>query len=332
MPVTPETAGSDVLDGVECFEHWREVMGRSRAAEMTSDHVTTFSATVRQAQLGPVAVLRTAFPSIRVRRTERMIRRCDDELYHLTMLTAGHGTVASVGPGGTQRFTPGHFHLVTSSQPYDSWFAGTPGTGGAPPRAEGIGIDLPASSLPIPPHRVRHLLGRVLSGQQGTGAVLAAFLLTLDRQLPALRPAEATRLGAVAVDLLSACLARELDAEDALPEETRHRAMLHDVRAFVRRHLHDPGLTPSKVAAAHHVSVSYLHRLFTRGSQGTTLAAYIRRQRLAKAYRDLVDPALSALPIHAVAARCGMPHPSAFTRAFKAAYGISPSDHRHYCR
>ncbi|GAA2491271.1 helix-turn-helix domain-containing protein [Actinocorallia cavernae] len=326
MPVTPETAANDGLDGVDCFEYWREAMGRTRVAEMTSDHVATFKANVRQARLGPTVVLGTAFPSIRVRRTGRMIRQSDEELYHLTMLTAGRGAVALPDSGRAQTLVPGQFHLVSSSQPYESRFSGA---AAAHPRTEGIGIDLPVSLLPVPPRRIRHLLGRALPGQQGTGAILASFLLGLDRQLPTLRPIEATRLSTVAVDLLSACLARELDAEDTLPEETRHRAMLHDVRAFVRHHLHDPDLTPSKIAEAHHVSLSYLHRLFTRDSQGVTLAAYIRRQRLAKAYRDLTDPALRTLPIHAVAARCGINQASAFTRAFKAAYGISPSDHRH---
>ncbi|MER5747147.1 AraC family transcriptional regulator [Streptomyces sp. NPDC002225] len=329
MPMTTETAGSDGLYGVDCFEHWREVLGRSRVAEMTSDHVTNFEATVRQARLGPAVVTGTAFPSILVRRTVRMIRQCDEELYHLTMLTAGCGAVASSGSERTETLTPGYFHLATSSQPYESRFSGTPSTGTAHPRTEGIGIDLPVSLLAVPPRRVRHLLGRVLPGQQGTGAILATFLLGLERQLPALGPVEATRLGTVAVDLVSACVARELDAEDTLPEEIRRRTMLHDVRVFVRHHLHDPDLTPSKIAAAHHVSLSYLHRLFTRDSHGTTLAAYVRHQRLAKAYQDLIDPALRNLPIHAVAVRCGITHASAFTRAFKAAYGMSPSDHRH---
>ncbi|MFG3283238.1 helix-turn-helix domain-containing protein [Streptomyces sp. NPDC048111] len=323
--------GGGAPDGAgdaDCFDRWRQVMGQSRAADMTSDHASVFTATVRQAQLGPAVVLGTAFPSIRVRRTVRMIRRSDPELYHLTMVTAGSGAVTS-GTGPTQHLAPGHLHLVTSSQPYDSRFSAAPGTGAEHPRTEGIGIDLPVSLLPLPARRVHRLLGRALPADQGSGVLLTSFLLGLDRQLPTLRPDEATRLGGVVIDLLSAYLARELDDEDSLPAETRHRAMLHDVRAFIRHHLHDPGLTPPTIAAAHHVSVSYLHRLFTRDSHGTTLVAFIRHQRLSKAYNDLADPALRALPIQAVAARCGFTHASAFTRAFKAAYGLSPSDHRH---
>lgn len=111
------------------------------------------------------------------------------------------------------------------------------------------------------------------------------------------------------VDLLAACLARELDAEAALPEDARQRAMVENVRAFIRRNLHDPELSLSAIAAAHHISVSYLHRVFSRQSRGETVAAWIRGQRLEQARHDLENPALYAVPIHAVAARWGSPAP-----------------------
>ena len=105
--------------------------------------------------------------------------------------------------------------------------------------------------------------------------------------------------------------------------------MVESVRAFIRQHIHDPRLTPSLIAAAHHISVSYLHRVFTGQSEGETVAAWIRGRRLESAYRDLADPALRAMPIQAVAARWGIHRASDFSRAFKAAYGVSPSEHRH---
>lgn len=146
---------------------------------------------------------------------------------------------------------------------------------------------------------------------------------------PSWGPAEAPRLGMVVVDLVAAWLALELDAEAAVPEESRRRAMAENVQAFIRRNLHDPELSPSAIASAHHISVSYLHRVFSEQSQGETVAAWIRAQRLEKAHRDLANPALHALPIHAVGARWGICRASDFSRAFRAAYGLSPSEHRH---
>jgi AraC-like DNA-binding protein len=41
-----------------------------------------------------------------------------------------------------------------------------------------------------------------------------------------------------------------------------------------------------------------------------------------------MTPALADTPIHVVAARWGFPRAAEFTRAFRSAYGISPSEHR----
>jgi AraC-like DNA-binding protein len=87
-----------------------------------------------------------------------------------------------------------------------------------------------------------------------------------------------------------------------------------DVR---RPALHDPDLGPAVLAAAHHISTSYLHRLF-RADGDLTVAAWIRGRRLERARHGLADPALRALPISRIAARCGFADHVAFTRAFGA--------------
>ncbi|WP_143674173.1 helix-turn-helix transcriptional regulator, partial [Streptomyces caniscabiei] len=162
----------------------------------------------------------------------------------------------------------------------------------------------------------------------GTGALLTGFLTGLERQADALGPSDAPRLGTVLLDLLAAWFAQVLEAEDALPPETRERALTTRIRAFVRQNLHDPELTPPVIAAAHHISLSYLHRLFQQDTPGETVAAWIRAQRLEGARRDLANPALSTTPVHTIATRWGLPRASDFTRAFRGAYGVSPTEYR----
>ncbi|MGA5821481.1 AraC family transcriptional regulator [Kitasatospora sp. NPDC094028] len=315
-------AGDCGLSAQERFENWHELLLRTRECDATTAHIENFSAEVRRFELGPVALLGTSFPSARFRRTERMIRASDEENYHVTMLTAGYGQ-NQVGAHQV-----GDLVLSFSQSPSDTRYLGIDARGRGGGTVTGVGIDLPASLLPIPPHRLGDLVGRRMCGRRGTGALLAEFLGGLDRQAADLRPTERVRLGAVAVNLISAWLARELDAEHALSSETRDGATMEGIRSFIRRHLHHPDLAPPVVAAAHHISVGHLHRLFTRHSHGQTVAAYIRSQRMAKAHRDLADPALRALPIHIIAARCGLLRASDFGRAFKAAYGLTPREHR----
>ncbi|HET6748267.1 MAG TPA: helix-turn-helix domain-containing protein, partial [Actinomycetes bacterium] len=87
-----------------------------------------------------------------------------------------------------------------------------------------------------------------------------------------------------------------------------------------------PGLAPETIAAAHHVSVRYLYKLFE--AQGQGVAGQVRRRRLERCRRDLLDPALQARPVGAIGARWGLPDPASFSRAFRDAYGIPPGEYR----
>jgi len=102
--------------------------------------------------------------------------------------------------------------------------------------------------------------------------------------------------------------------------------MLPRIMTFVDEQLHDPHLSPTSIAAAHHISVSYLHRLFK--DHDTTLWAWVRRERLDRARRDLADPRLLHLPVHRIAARWGYRDHATFTRAFRAAFGVPPRTFR----
>jgi AraC-like DNA-binding protein len=98
------------------------------------------------------------------------------------------------------------------------------------------------------------------------------------------------------------------------------------IHSFIEHNLGDAQLSPAAVAAVHHISLRYLHRLFER--QGITVGSWIRHRRLERCRRDLAEPQLSARPIHAVGARWGFRHAADFNLAFRAAYGMPPGDYR----
>jgi AraC-like DNA-binding protein len=98
------------------------------------------------------------------------------------------------------------------------------------------------------------------------------------------------------------------------------------MHAFIEHRLGDPELSPGTVAAAHHISLRYLHKLF-EGEQ-TTVADWIRRRRLERSRRDLLDPALRDRPVSATAVRWGLTDPAHFSRLFRAAYGMPPGEYR----
>ncbi len=86
----------------------------------------------------------------------------------------------------------------------------------------------------------------------------------------------------------------------------------------------DEALTLHKLAAQLGYSDYYTSRSFCAAS-GMTLKDYLRCRRLAFALKDLRDTTDAVLTI---AVRYGFSSNEAFTRAFKAVYGVSPSAYR----
>ncbi|MFG3498112.1 helix-turn-helix domain-containing protein [Streptomyces sp. NPDC047928] len=317
---------SDDLPREDRFDAWRECASRTMAPmEITSAHAADFMAHQRLLRLDTLSVWPVTAHAGRYRRTPKLIRRSDPELYHLTLVMPGSGPLDVTYVRREIVHRPYDLYLLDLSRPCDV----DSGDERSPVRA--IGVEIPKVLLPLAGSRgLDGLLGRRMPGDRGFGALLAQFLTRLSTESSPYRPSDAPRLNTVLVDLLSGLVAHELDAERALPAETRERNLVVRVRSHIHRHLHDPELTPRTIAAAHHLSVRQLHRLFE--DENVTVAGLIRDLRLERARRDLADPDLRDTPVHAVAARSGFTAPAHFSRAFRAAYGTSPSEFRRLAR
>ncbi|MEO3749970.1 AraC family transcriptional regulator [Streptomyces sp. B6B3] len=211
----------------------------------------------------------------------------------------------------------------------ESFAFGAPAEGG-PVRVAAVVV--PKRRLALPEGWTDRVLGQQLPGEEGVGALLSGFVERLADEMAAgtggYRPADGPRLGAALLELVQAAIAHLLDDDATLVHASHHRSLLLRVQGFMGLHLHDPELTPRTAAAAHHISVSHLHQLFRDYGGGVTAAAWIRRQRLEHARRDLADPLLRATPVHRIATRWGFSHAAVFSRVFRSAYGVSPADYR----
>jgi len=131
-------------------------------------------------------------------------------------------------------------------------------------------------------------------------------------------PEAAAAAGMLAVDLVHAAVARargeNADSGDVL---------LLRVKSYLGEHLHDADLRLDDVARSCAISLRYLHQLFQ--GTGETAAEHLRRRRLERAHRLLTT---ARLPVTQVAYACGFASPSTFSRAFRAHFGITPSESR----
>ncbi|MGA5142374.1 helix-turn-helix transcriptional regulator [Streptomyces azureus] len=80
------------------------------------------------------------------------------------------------------------------------------------------------------------------------------------------------------------------------------------------------------MAAAHHMSVRHLHRLFEK--QGTTVSRWIQHNRLEACRRELGRPGRNVPTVTSVAHRFGFTSSTHFSRTFRTAYGMSPREWR----
>jgi AraC-like DNA-binding protein len=248
-----------------------------------------------------------------------------------------HVTESATGPGD-ERLGPELCRLVAQTsgtsvlEQYGRRVALTPGDltlldGARPLRCEHtdgriVVLTFPASLAGLPRTAVARLAAVRIPGDRGTGALVSALVRRLPRHLGEYGSTSAARLGTATLDLLGAALAETA----AVPPEQHREALVERIHAYIEAHLDDPDLGPPSIAAAHHISIRYLHKLFE--SEGTTVTYLIRKRRLQRCSADLLDPALANRPVSATAARWGFTSAAHFSRAFRQAFGVPPSEYR----
>ncbi|MGR8008513.1 AraC-like ligand-binding domain-containing protein [Streptomyces hypolithicus] len=296
---------------------WVETMALAQVTQRVKFLETArFSARMEIMPLGVGQLSTLSYASLVAQRTPRLVRQSDPEMYHVAVATGGEIGIAQNRQSSL--LCRGDMGFFDSSRPFDTQAGETPG--------QALLFQFPKSLLRLPHERFTALCGLSRPWTQGVGRLFGQFLVELSQQYPHCTPQQAARLGATAVDLLTAVLAQEDDAPRDGDGESQQQGTFLKMSAFVTEHLADPDLGPEALASAHHVSLRNMHRVFQ--DNGTTPRTFIREQRLDRCRRDLADPALRHLTIHAIATRWGYPQPHAFARAFRAATGMSASEYR----
>jgi AraC-like DNA-binding protein len=277
----------------------------------------------RDLHLDALRVWTMEYEPMSLHRTAQLIRRTDPESYNICVVQ--RGTMSLAWDRREAVFRPGDLYTMDFSRPFDLHADNPDGM------ISCVGVEVPKRLVAVPRERADQVVGRPIAAGDGVGSLLAQYLVQLTSDTTSYRPADGPRLGTVATHLVSALYAHVLEAgttgDHQQPPDGPQRILVWRVREFIQRNLDDPHLSPRAIAAAHHISLSYLHRVFQ--DEDVTVAALIRRERMERARRDLGDRTQHAIPIHAIASRWGFTRAADFTRAFRTAYGMPPKDYRH---
>ncbi len=315
MPAAVQPSSQKLTSSVaETFDHWKHLVAESFVplAARTAD-VGGFRGQMRSRVLDRMSVVEVTATSHEVHRTPALIAQAGERYFKLNLQLEGTGLLIQDNREALLR--PGDLAIYDTNRPYTLAFEG---------EARMMVVMFPCDALSLPTDYVGQLAAVRMAGNTGLSGIVGQFIRQLSENLEVLSGPSGSRLATNALDLVSTMLHAEMDiAPDRMKPQT---LLAVSVREYIEANLSDPQLSPATIAAAHFISTRHLHNVFHES--GTTVASWIRSQRLDGARRDLRDPLHAGKPVGAVAARWGFLDAAHFSRTFRDAFGVSPSDWR----
>lgn len=168
------------------------------------------------------------------------------------------------------------------------------------------------------------LHGLKLSRNSPTGGLLSRYLSDLSVKARQMTPEEANSVAQSTVHLIAGCAGPSIDAAE-LARDGLSFALLSRIKAGIERDLANPDMGPEHLCKVFAVSRATLYRLF-KPYDGVN--AYIRQRRLARCFHEIAAAKNASQRISAIAAKWGFINETSFSRVFRQAFGISPSDAR----
>jgi AraC-like DNA-binding protein len=284
----------------------------------------SFRADLCTSNLGTVRMSKLQFDGdIVLRRTSRQLSRgapqliADHSADYVKVGVHVGGRCLVRQDGREANLSPGDYVIYETTRPFDFVVSG---------KFQMYSVIIPRELLRVPAAQLSRLTARRFDGRQGMGALLAQFLVELGRQLSKSPQTLNIRLADAVFDIFEASVFEQLASERPERRNAADQGLILGIFAFIERNLGDPNLDVPAIAAAHHISVRYLQRLFE--SEGKTVSEWIRKRRIEHCRKDLTNSELTTVPVSAIGARWGLVNASHFSRLFKAAHGRSPREYR----
>lgn len=312
-PLRPVVFSTAALPAAVQFEAWRAQCADLLDMQETRPAASGYRAEHRVWKFGAMAVSHVIAEEAAFSRTARHIRR--DSLDHWVIGFARTGTQTLRTAAGELRIPARRMHIVSLHCPYEQHRSDV----------DWLTLIVARDALGALAPALDDAAGRPLEGAMGT--LLGAYLEALARQLPHMTEADLPRATETTRAMVAACIAPQPDTLAAAREQIERGRLAH-LKAIIAQNLRSPTLGPRRLSALAGISRSTLYRLFEPLGG---VAAYIQEARLRAAHRALSRPE-EAREVGHIAEEFGFYDRSTFSRAFRRAFGRTPSEVREAAR
>ncbi|MFF5792264.1 helix-turn-helix domain-containing protein [Paeniglutamicibacter sp. NPDC012692] len=299
----------------DSFSAWKKLISNTFVPlEAKALHHGAFSGQLSGRKMHDVGIMRLQAGPQSVSRSPELIARGGIGHYKLSLQLSGHGLLLQDGREAVLQ--PGDVAIYDTQRPYTLTFD---------KEFETLVLMFPQHLLGLSVEDVSELTAVRMGKGNRLAEAVAPFVASIATQLPELKSPIGHRLALNIVDLLSTLLADEIYSRPEQGTDNNAR-MLRRIQHHIEANLADPALGPESIARAHHIATRTLQKIFS--AHGLTVAGWIRERRMDQCRRDLADPLCEHVPVGEIGARWGLPDGAHFSRVFRTAYGLSPSQFR----
>jgi AraC-like DNA-binding protein/mannose-6-phosphate isomerase-like protein (cupin superfamily) len=299
------------------FDYWHEVACRNYGShDSQAEHRLKFNGVLQAGALADIGLTLVEHSPLSFARTPRHIAHATDD--HLFVCRQLAGALALEQNGREVVLEAGDVVLIDPLLPYVGRVCSDVNT-------NSLVLKVPRRALEARIGRTGEMVARSLKSGGAEASLTSSFLAMSPSYAGRMRPAAEDIVKEQVLDLIAVSLTNVMGTHRPRLSSA-HSLALMNVRAAIETRLTDPALDAAAVAAAAGIGVRYANAVLAR--EGTSIMRLIQARRLERCRRVLEDPLQAHRTLSEIAYGWGFSDMTHFSRRFKAAYGVLPSEYR----
>ena len=308
-PLQPVVFSTDLVEPNRRLDLWQSKYESFNIITPMGEADPSFSGRNVIWSFGALALSRNTAPGVSIERSARQVRR--DSIDHWVVRVARTGASRYRSASACFVTSPGVPALFSLGEPSESDRT----------NADWLSLYIPRDAFPELSVGLAALGAGVL--ETPGAALLADYLLLLERRLSAMTPEQVPVLATATRSMIAACLLTGI-APKAVSPVDKATAQIERIRQVIRQNIGRATLDPQRICRLAGVSRSVLYRLFEPHGG---VAHYIQGQRLHMAHAMLSERGCR-LSVGEIGERVGFFDASTFSRVFRREFGYTPGEAR----